>query len=100
MSILRCSDGVTARRRVSGEMVGEMSAEQSIPETMFDFGAGPIPAHRHENPAGSEGGWVADTPFVASTAFVGRDARVYGEALVSGSARVYSEAWVSEGCFK
>jgi hypothetical protein len=29
--------------------------------TTFDFGDGEVPAHRHVNPDGSEGGWVADT---------------------------------------
>ena len=36
----------------------------------FDFrdGQGPVPAHRHTHPDGSEGGWVANT------------AQVYGNA--------------------
>lgn len=36
--------------------------------TEFDFGDGPVPAHRHRNPDGSEGGWVADTAHVAAVA--------------------------------
>ena len=36
--------------------------------TTFDFGFGPVSAHRHPN----RGGWVADTAEVAG------DARVYG----------------------
>ena len=65
--------------------------------TTFDFGLGPVPAHRHKN----GGGWVADTAHVADDAYVGPNARVfgqaqvYGEARVSGQARVCDEAWVS-----
>ena len=46
----------------------------------FDFndGNGPVPAHKHPN----GGGWVADTARVDETAFVGRDAMVYGDAMV------------------
>ena len=58
--------------------------------TTFDFGTGPVPAHKHPN----GGGWVADTATVSETAYVGPDARVYGNAVVSGNARVYSKAWV------
>lgn len=69
----------------------------------FDFedGKGPVPAHRHVNPDGSEGGWVADTAAVEPTAYVGHDARVYssawvgGEARVDGKAKVYEDAKVS-----
>lgn len=44
--------------------------------TTFDFqdGHGPVPAHRHKNADGTEGGWVANT------------ARVSGNALVYGNA--------------
>lgn len=34
----------------------------------FDFGNGPVLAYRHRNPDGTEGGWVANTTFVAETA--------------------------------
>ena len=33
----------------------------------FDFGTGPVPAHKHPN----GGGWVADTAFVGDKVFVG-----------------------------
>lgn len=41
-------------------------------QTLFDFqdGDGPVPAHRHTNPDGSVGGWVADTAYVDPTAYV------------------------------
>ena len=58
--------------------------------TTFDFGFGPVPAHRH--PHG--GGWVADTAHVADSAYIGPDARVYGDAWVNGDARVYGDAQV------
>jgi len=47
-------------------------------ELTFDFqdGNGPVPAHRHVNPDGSEGGWVAET------------AQVYGNAQVYDSVRL------------
>ena len=53
--------------------------------TTFDFGNGPVPAHKHAH----GGGWVADTATVAKTAFVGPDAKV------SDNARVSDHAWVS-----
>lgn len=64
--------------------------------TTFDFGdgRGPVPAHRHRNPDGSEGGWVAETASVASTAFVDETALVYDQAQVSDQARVSGEAQV------
>jgi hypothetical protein len=51
----------------------------------FDFGDGAVPAHRHINPDGSLGGWVADTATVADTAWVTGFALVTGnETLTSG----------------
>ena len=52
-------------------------------ETTHDFGFGPVPAHRHTNPDGSEGGWVADTATVESTVWVSGTALVFGNAQVS-----------------
>lgn len=69
----------------SGFVKGALS-----PTKAFDFGAGPVPAHRHSN----GGGWVADTAQVARSAYVGEDARVYGNARVKGQARVISYARV------
>ena len=71
--------------------------------SLFDFndGNGPVPAHRHINPDGTLGGWVADTAVVYGNAVVSGDARVYGDAVVygnarvSGNARVYGDARVS-----
>ena len=60
--------------------------------TMFDFGFGPVAAHRHAN----GGGLVADSARVADTAFVGSEARVYGEARVCDKAWVYGEARVCD----
>jgi hypothetical protein len=62
--------------------------------TTFDFGDGPVLAHRHVNPDGSLGGWVADTATVEPTAYVGPDARVYENAQVFGDAQVYENAQV------
>ena len=52
----------------------------------FDFGSGPVPAHRHSH----GGGWVADTATVELTAYVGPEACVCGKAWVEG------EAWVGD----
>ena len=52
--------------------------------TTYDFGSGPVPAHRHKNPDGSLGGWVADTATVIPTARIGKNAKVSGNAQVSG----------------
>ena len=51
---------------------------------VFDFGAGPVPAHRHEH----GGGWVADTARVDAGAYVGPSAQVSGEAQVKRSCHV------------
>ena len=67
--------------------------------TTFNFGSGEVPAHRHINPDGSIGGWVAETATVAPTAYIGINAqvsgtaRVYGDAQVFGTARVYGDSW-------
>ena len=60
--------------------------------TTFDFedGNGPVPAHRHMNPDGTEGGWVAATAKVDSTCYIGPFARVYGYAQVFGDAKISS----------
>ena len=41
--------------------------------TMFDFGSGEVPAHKHVN----GGGWVADTAYVEETAYVGSEVGDY-----------------------
>ena len=53
-------------------------------ENEFDFGYGLVAAHRHKNPDGSIGGWVADTARVSGTAWVSGDAQVSGDARVYG----------------
>ena len=67
----------------------------------FDFGTGLVPAHRHVNPDGSVGGWVADTAYVSPTASIGPDvwvcdtARVFGEAELRGHVMVEEDSIVS-----
>ena len=56
--------------------------------TTYDFGNGPVSAHRHPN----GGGWVADTATVAATAFVGPDAQIFGNAKVFDDAQVFGDA--------
>ena len=59
----------------------------------YDFGAGPVPAHRHPN----GGGWVADSASVADTAYVGKKARVFDTAKVFGLALIEDKARISGG---
>ena len=61
-------------------------------EQTFDFGNNPVPAHRHKNPNGSEGGWVAETASVAETVHVGKDARIWDRARIWGNARIFDNA--------
>ena len=63
--------------------------------TTYDFGSGPVPAHRHINPDKSLGGWVANTTYIADNAQVYGDARVYGNARVYGDAEVSGNAQVT-----
>ena len=83
-----------------------------MPSFNFLDGSGPVLAHRHKNPDGSLGGWVADTAFVEVGVHVGPDVmvygqakvwdnavlsgktRVFGQAVISGSAKISDEAWV------
>ena len=48
----------------------------------FGDGAGPVPAHRHPNADGSEGGWVAETAYVAPWTILDSDAEIFGTARV------------------
>jgi hypothetical protein len=51
--------------------------------TIYDFGAGPVPAHQHPN----GGGWVADTAAVADAAYIGPRAFVAGGTIDGGFIR-------------
>ena len=86
-----------------------MKTLEQVKVQTFDFrdGNGSVPAHRHTNPDGTVGGWVAETAKVENTAWISGDTQVYGNALVYGDARisgnalvhgnawVYGNAWVS-----
>lgn len=50
-------------------------------KTTFDFGSGPVPAHKHCN----GGGWVADTTSVDKESYVGPGAMVYDTAIMARS---------------
>lgn len=83
---------------------GSKKLLELLPKETFDFGQGPVPAHRH--PWGD--GWVADTAKVADTVYVGSNACVYefakvcgcaridGNARVFGHAEVYGQAYICE----
>ena len=47
------------------------------------------------NPDGSPGGWVANSAFVSSTAYVGPNARVLGSARVENNARIEDYAVIA-----
>ena len=66
--------------------------------TTYDFGdgKGPVPAHRHKNPDGSEGDWVADTAAVAATAHIGHAAKVCDNAVVYDNAQIYGNAQICD----
>ena len=49
--------------------------------TVYDFGAGPVPAHQHPN----GGGWVANTAHVAESVYVGPLAAVAGGTIEGGT---------------
>ena len=63
---------------------------------MYDFsdGRGEVPAHKHTNPDGSVGGWVAETASVENTCYIDEHAKVFGNARVFGNAKVYGDAEV------
>jgi len=80
-----CVDSGTFKNRKGSVMI----------ET-FDFGdgKGPVPAHRHQNPGGWFGGWVANTAKVADSVYLGPDAKVYGHAVVSSLVQIQENAQV------
>ena len=80
----------------------EQEKSEMVVESTHDFndGKGAVPAHRHTNPDGTTGGWVANTAFVSPTAFVGEDAKVYqyarlcDNASITGNAQAYGSAYI------
>jgi hypothetical protein len=63
----------------------------------YDFGDGNglVPAHRHTNPTGDEGGIVADTAFVDATSTVGRGSVVFAKAKVVNGAKIINNSRIS-----
>lgn len=63
-------------------------------ETLHDFedGNGPVPAHRHANPDGTVGGWVAHTAVVMPGVHVDRLSVVYGNAVIFGTCGIYGRS--------
>ncbi len=64
--------------------------------TTFDFGDGngEVPAHRHINPNGSIGGWVANSANVEKTACIEIEALVFGNSTILDNARIYDKAQI------
>lgn len=69
--------------------------------TTFDFGDGNgnVPAHRHINPDGSIGGWVAETVTIETTVYIGKNAAIFGYVTVRDKVRIYDEARVFDRAF-
>ncbi len=59
--------------------------EPKVCEPYKDGNPMPIPAHRHVNPDGSEGGWVAERAHVAPGVHVGPQATIYGGSIWGGT---------------
>jgi len=55
-----------------------------------------VPAYKHRNPDGSEGGWVAETALVEPTVHIDALAQVFEYATVTGNARICHEALICE----
>ena len=81
------------KRAISG--CERICADQKVhmPGT-HDFGSGPVPARRHINPDGSEGGWVASTAHVADNCFIASGAVVYDVARVLDGSMLFDQARV------
>ena len=56
----------------------------------FGDGNGPVPAHHH--PLG--GGWVADSAHADDTAYIGKDACVFGNAVIKDESLITDHAQV------
>lgn len=52
--------------------------------------------HRHINPDGKLGGWVADTASVADTVHIGKNAQVLRYAHVTGRVRIYGRVVITD----
>jgi carbonic anhydrase/acetyltransferase-like protein (isoleucine patch superfamily) len=63
---------------------------------VHDFGEGLVPAHRHTNPDGPLGGWVANTVsfFDTKEVWVEPDAKVSGHVVLSGNVKIGDNACV------
>jgi len=59
-------------------------------EGLHDFGDGNglVPAHRHRNPDGTFGGWVANTAYVSIESYVTAHSEVFGKARVYRGAKI------------
>lgn len=75
--------------------------ERMNPPVTHDFGdgCGQVPAARHLNRNGSEGGWVAERASVGKWVTLGPDARVGGRAWVTDLARIEGHALVAGSAF-
>lgn len=77
------------------EVKSVVSTPSDIQKSTFQFrkGAASVPAHRHKNPDGSVGGWVADTANVTDDSYISVDAKVFDRAQIHNS-EIYDSAIV------
>lgn len=66
--------------------------------TTYDFGRGPVPAHRHTNPDGSVGGWVADSAEVHQTAWIHETATVAEWCSLGAGCSLGAWCRIGAGC--
>lgn len=64
-------------------ILGSCTATHDTQEPhVFPDSAHAVPAHRHQNPDGSQGGRVAETARASDSSIIGRNAQVSGSAQV------------------
>lgn len=67
------------------------------PQAVYDFGNGLVPAARHQNPDGSDGGWVAASASVDPAVTLGYSCEVWGTAIIGppltilGQVKIWSD---------
>lgn len=69
----------------------------AVSTTLHNFGngGGLVPAHRHRNPDGTLGGWVADSAMVQNTVYIGPSAQVFDHAVVTDHVALHQRAWIA-----
>ena len=66
--------------------------------TIYNFGSGPVPAHRHRNPDGSAGGWVADSSKIGTNVTIAETATVASRCKIGNRSTIGYECTLGNGC--